>query len=203
MINCRWGRHKRRRWMMAIKVWAVTSVVKLILWSWRQKRWWWKMVLDLSFEKHCKVPTFIFPLAKICTKSLKSSAGQSLSSGQSSANLKMVGNLQQRKWANPIRKCSALRMSRWSICVQCTRSNAVYCAVQVQCSALKSFKMSQIYLCKNENNVKMLQIYLGVFWCFLTVMCNFNLQCSTREGTVQVLCCIVVQQCTEVKWSAL
>ena len=115
----------------------------------------------------------------------------------------MVGNLQQRKWANPIRKCSALRKCI-CVCVQCTRSNAVYCAVQVQCSALKRFKMSQIYLCKNENNVKMLQIYLGVFWCFLTVMCNFNLQCSTREGAVQVgeaLSCIVVHQCTEVKSS--
>ena len=134
MINCRWGRHKRRRWMMAIKVWAVTSVVKLILWSWRQKRWWWKMVLDLSFEKHCKVPTFIFPLAKICTKSLKSSAGQSLSSGQSSANLKMVGNLQQRKWANPICKCSALRKC---ICVSVYNVHvAMQSIVQYKCSAV-------------------------------------------------------------------
>ena len=91
MINCRWGRHKRRRWMMAIKVWAVTSVVKLILWSWRQKRWWWKMVLDLSFEKHCKVPTFIFPLAKSVPNLSNLVLG----------NLSLVGNLQQisRWWA--------------------------------------------------------------------------------------------------------
>ena len=91
MINCRWERHKRRRWMMAIKVWAVTSVVKLILWSWRQKRWWWKMVLDLSFEKHCKVPTFIFPLAKSVPNLSNLVLG----------NLSLVGNLQQisRWWA--------------------------------------------------------------------------------------------------------
>ena len=91
MINCRWGRHKRRGWMMAIKVWAVTSVVNLILWSWRQKRWWWKMVLDLSFEKHCKVPTFIFPLAKSVPNLSNLVLG----------NLSLVGNLQQisRWWA--------------------------------------------------------------------------------------------------------